>query len=430
MSTALHISVVPASLVLGDRQLSAQWLELYALVALQHCDDPEGFVTVERIHRLSEWHLKQPGSVGKEIARHVASMKSTGANVLYSPPGSKTRAWRLDLPREALVLCPSTEAVAAWLEAHTHIASDRLSWSRDLRRVLEASMLLRDGRAAAALEVLEVARESADMPLRAWRALSLGRAYYIEGEEEQGDELEALIDEWTGCGEPSGRAVETRLRLLRAMNERFDDAARTRATLTKMVADLGLSGDAGSLGATLNVLGVLERRSGNPSRALEHLTRAVSLLGISGDFQLLQAALYNAALARRSELRRSGQPPDELAFELLDLCLMVCREFKVGGGSALALISYAHWSVDSGLFDQAGRLLGRAEETLRTSEVSYDQAYFLEVRARLSLAEAGTANGCLRDLRAAARLYAEVGDTRAEERVDALVRRLIGGRAQ
>ena len=68
------------------------------------------------------------------------------------------------------------QAVAAWLEERTHIAKDHLAWSRDVRQVIEAATLLRDGRAAAALETLAATRRSADVPLRAWRALLLGRA--------------------------------------------------------------------------------------------------------------------------------------------------------------------------------------------------------------------------------------------------------------
>ncbi|MEZ4384395.1 MAG: hypothetical protein R3A79_23910 [Nannocystaceae bacterium] len=429
MTPAVQICVTPASLSLGARRLGTQWLEFYALLALQRREDPEAFVTVERVHRLAAWHLKQPGSVGKEIARHVASMRGEEVNVLASPAGGKTRAWRI-AASAAVTLGPTPEAVEAWLAARTHVATDHLAWSRDMRRVVEAATLLRDGRAADALDVLGAARESSDVPLRAWRALSLGRAYALDGEEQEGDELDALIDEWTGCAEPSGRAVEARLRSLRAMQERFDDAARTRATLTKLVADLEVAGDAGTLGAALSVLGVLERHSGNASRALEHLTRAASLLGISGDNQLLQDALFNAAQARVSELRRGGHPPDALAFDLLDLCLTICREFRVGQDSARAEITYAWWSVESGELDRAEAMLERAREILAVSEAMHDQAAFLEVRARLRLARGRPQAELLRDLRAAARIYAEVGDHEAAARVEALSARLLGGRVR
>jgi hypothetical protein len=207
------------------------------------------------------------------------------------------------------------------------------------------------------------------------------------------------------------------------MRERFGDASQTRATLTKMAADLELGGDAGSLGVILNVLGVLERRSGNPARAFEHLCRAAGLLAVVGDYQTLQAALYNAALVHTSLLKRDNLPPDDLSFSLLDLCLSICRELHVGGDSALAEITRADWSIDRGRLDDADALLSQASRILESAEASYDQAYFMEVRARLAFERRAPMREVTRDMKAAARMFGEVGDARAEERVVTLLRR-------
>lgn len=416
----------PATAMLGEETLRAQWAEFFALLALQQREDPAAHVTVDRVHRLASWRGKRPESVGKEVRRKVAALAALGfGEVVSSPARSRTRAWRLGMDARRVRLSPSASAVAAWLDERTCAAVDHLAWGRELQRLVEASIALRQGRGTDARRRLgQAPGEVRDVALQAWRALTEGRAAYLADGEDAVPTLDALIDAWASHCEPAGRAVEARLRSSRAMQKRFDDPPRTRAVLSRLVAACERAGDAGSLGVLLNVLGVVERRAGEPSRAFEYLLRAAGLLGIVGDYHTLQATLFNAAWAHHSVLKRGGRGPDALAFLLIDLCLAVCREFQAGNDSALAEITRAEWSLDVGAPSEAEEMLGRASRILDVSEASYDLAYFHQVRGRLRFDQGATIGEVERDLRIAARIYGQVGDCRGKRRAIALLHQL------
>lgn len=414
MTCLVTVRVSPPSVTIGDIVRGEQWAEMYALLALQRRDAPLAFVPVERVHRLEGWKHKHLSSVGKEVARHLAGLQKKGFGGVLTAL-HRTKAWRLTADVELL---PSAEAVFEWLELRVVVESNHLAWGQELRCLAEATVLLRNGRVADAQDLLrEHAMSTRDRGLLAWRALLEGRAAYMGEDEERYEKLDGLIDAWERSTDPAGRAVEARLRSFRAMQERFEDAERTRATLTKMATDLEIQGDAGTLGIVLNVLGVLERRSGEPTRAFEHVSRAAGLLAVAGDYHTLQAALFNAALAHRGVLRKEGLPPDDLALSLLDLCILVCREFHVGGDSALAETTQADWLLDRGELSRAAARLEEASSILSVSESSYDQACFLEVRARMGFLRRAPMSEVERDVNAAMRIFGEVGDRRAEERL-------------
>lgn len=425
MGPSIHLNLSPPSVRIGSLHMRDQWVELYALLVMQEMDEPGVPVTVERVHRLAGWSLKKQDSVGKEIARHLATLRDQSLDHVVLAP-SKTRAWRLGIPLSDVRPSPSRSALREWLSSRMLPQSGTAAWGIELTRLVQAMIALRKGRADEAGGLLRPApNDVRDGSLMGLRALLAGRILYIEEDPGELDELDAMIVRWEKHTGAAARAVAARLRSFQVMRGRYADAASTRATLTKLAADLDLSGDAGSLGVILNVLGILERRSGDPARGFEHLCRAAALHAITGDHQNLQAALYNAAIARKSELKRLGEPPDDLSLSLLELCLIVCQEMHVGEDSALAELTRADWLLDRHALGEVEPLLRRAEHILQTIESSYDQAFFLQVRGRFLFEKGASMREVVRDMNASARIYGEVGDFRAERRATAMLKRFL-----
>lgn len=424
MSAVLCVRVNPPCVELGPLVLRGQWAELYALLAIEQRAHPPGVTTLDRVHRLATWRPKQPHSVGKEIARHLQLLKQHGlGDVLCAK--EKTKAWRLGLARASVQLVPSESAVSSWLRTRLLMEGEQTNWGEEMQRLVEAALLLRRGAGSTAQQKLGSPHAGTHDPtLRAWRALLMGRAAYMAEDQAQNAELERLILQWSGSTDPAGRAVGARLLSYRVLRKRFTEPEETRKKLTKLASDCELAGDVGSLGVILNVLGLLERALGNPEAAFEHFTRAAGLVGISGDYHMLQAVAYNAARARGDLLEQRGERPDELAFRLLDLCLLICQELHVGQDSALAEITRAAWLLEKGDHAGARDWLDKARSILRSTEASYDQAYFREIEARLRLETGGAIDECIRDLRTAARLFGQAGDAQRRRRVQDLVIRL------
>jgi hypothetical protein len=266
------------------------------------------------------------------------------------------------------------------------------------------------------LDRLPETLDDVEPALEAW-SVSLRARAAAQFYDEDDEVLSQLDERWSDRTDAPARAVSARIRALMALRYRFETPAATLASLGKVAAELERRGDIGSLGAVMNVMGLLARRMGDPDSGAANHLRAVALAGISGDYPSLQATLYNLALCRRAILARRGKPPDHAVFTLVDLCQRVCARFGVGGDSALAEISGAEWALEAGDLARARRYLDQAEALVRGLDATYDQACFLEIRADVERADPRGQADPSHDLRTAEALFSKVGDEAAAARV-------------
>ncbi|MDI1428221.1 hypothetical protein [Polyangium sorediatum] len=406
-----------------EAPLKGQWLDFYAALALARTGKRRDadFVTAESLSRVGAWQHKKVESVGKEIARHLGDLAVKGMGDLIEHQG-RTIAWKLVMPAKAIVLKPNPSEVHAWIEARTREFSTPKGWVGDLRTLVECVAMLQQGKAEDVIDRLKDCAASQTEPtICAWRAFLRGRAAYQHEDDDDDQVLSDLVTEWSRSKDAPGRTVHARLRALLALRYRFEDPEATLASLAKLATDLELRGDIASLGTVINAMGILARRAGKTELSTSHHMRAAALFGLVGDHQSLQAALFNLALCRWTELRARNQKPDEDVLELIELCLHVCSQFGVGKDSAQAEICGAQWAFEMGDTQRARRYLAEAEHALQSIENTYDHACFFEVRALIDSASPAIEGDPIRDLKTARSLYVSCGDQDSVRRVDRLL---------
>jgi tetratricopeptide (TPR) repeat protein len=201
------------------------------------------------------------------------------------------------------------------------------------------------------------------------------------------------------------------------MDDRFENPQEGIRRLARIAASLDRAGDHATLAVVLHVLGVLKRRAGDPLEGASLHQRAATLAGLSDDHSTLQAALNNLALCRAIVVGS----PDGTTLQLLDACLAVCAKFGVGGDSALAETTGAHWAMKTGDIEKARGYLDAAKAIIERLPSDYEQARFLAAQAEVTMASGGDRTSAIRDLRAAVRLFEASGDepsaARARKRI-------------
>ncbi|ACY15447.1 hypothetical protein [Haliangium ochraceum] len=419
----LVVDVETGRVVVGSSELHHQWVDFYAALALSLLDatsEPQ-FVGVDEISRIGPWQHKKPGSVGKEIARHIAKPAVEG--VLEHR--GKTKAWRLTLPAARVRLLPDEEAVRAWLDSRSLRPAASHEWLDDLHRLVMALISLQEGRAEQVLRDLDAPlSDGAAPPARAWAALLRGRAAFQYDDTEV---LEQLHEDWFKRADGAGRTVGAKLRAIIAFRDRFHDASDALQTLSHLAAELEMRGDTAALGSILNVMGILLRRAGEPEAALVHHLRAVALLGISGDYPSLEGTLFNLANCRREALEQAGSPPDDSVFSLLELGRAVYSRFTVGQDSAQSEVAGAQWALEAGDPEKARHYLRLAEAIVEKSDNEFDQACFHYARARIEHAFPDGSSDPMKDLRVAERKFEALGDTTALADTRRLLKRVRAG---
>jgi hypothetical protein len=407
------IDVQEERVKIGAVERRGQWLEFYVLLALARADraPEQAIVTAEEVANVGVWRDIKPESVGKQIARHLLWLKKRRLGGTIASR-EKTKAWRLG--SEARVsFVPDLAAARAWVAAKSSATADAGEWLEHLRVLVEATATLQRGGAEAVLRALRGRTMKGSEPaFRAWRALLRGRAAV---QHDAVGLLDQLRVNWAKRTDAPARTVSARLRALTALRQRFTDPSAELATLGRLAAQLERRGDVGALASVLNVMGLLARRGGDPQRASSLHLRAVAMFGIVGDYPSLQAVLYNLAYDHRQVLDAKGEPPDDRVFALVELCLLVCERFNVGGDSAQAEISAARWALEAGNACRARDYLVRAERILRSAEATYDQACFLLLRAQIEIAQPHGSSDPVRDLGAAEGLFDQAGDIPSKE---------------
>lgn len=408
----LSVNIDSGRVLLDSNELRNQWLEFYAILALCRLNPSSThlFVGADAVGRVGPWRHKVPASVGKEIARHLAWLDERTLGSFLSNQG-KTQAWRLNLPPAAIRLLPSEAAVRAWVESRSAKPAAEHGWVDDLRRLVETTILLQEGKAEQVLQELSPPlSRGAESTVLAWAALIRGRAAYQHDDD---DLLVQLHDDWFKRADGPGKTVSARLRALIAFQNRFEAPDEVLRTLSRLAAELELRGDTAALGSVLNVMGMLVRRMGDPSAAMMHHMRAVALLGIVGDYPSLEGSLFNLANCKREALQKEGLPPDDSVFALVELARVVSRRFTIGQSSAQTEIAAAQWACEMKDPARARYYLGEAEGIVKLAESTYDQACFHFARARIERAFPDGSADPIRDLRIAERMFEDVGDRTA-----------------
>lgn len=412
MSIRVQIDVTHERVVLGDsptREFRGQWVAFYGLLALRaESATDAAFLAAEELGRFDRWQHKVPASIGKEVSRHLSRLDADGLAGLVGHRG-KTRQWRLQAADVSMY--PTRDAVAQWLEDRR--APPAVPALGALGTLVQATLALHAGRTEQAMQAaLDSVPEGANDA--AWRAVVAGRAAQRTDE---GDQIQSLHDELESRGGAAVRAARARLAALGVYDQRYFDPAERLVALRGLAGRLEAGGDVGSLGAVLNVMGLLARRAARPEEGAGHLRRACSLFGLCGDMGSLQAALFNLALCRSDVLQRRSEPPDDDAMELIDLCLAICSSFGVGRDSAQAEITGCRWSLHRGEVNRARSYLDEARRIVEVLPSDFEHACFLRARAELALATSDPNATPVKDLHVALRLFTRLGDEFMVKRV-------------
>jgi tetratricopeptide (TPR) repeat protein len=380
-----------------------QWVEFYARLALdllETSDNPR-WLTPESLQRLASWSVKSLGSVGKEVARHLGTLKRSSVE-------SKgiTKAWRLTLNPDVLSLLPNQAATEAWLRARTIDPSTRLA-DDTVAHLIDGLMALRGGHTERADADLRAVGGSPLPP--AFAALNALLRFKVDVQYAELEDLEREAEAMAAATDPLSLSVHARLVASLAFLNRFQSSGRHTKALERAAAKLEGTGDLATLGTVLNVLGLLCRRAGEPIRATGYLQHALALSAISQDYVTVQGTLFNLAQARIAAREAEGLPPDESAFILIDLCLRVCLEFGVGSDSVQAELLATSCARKLGQYERAKRHLADSEQFVKQLENPYEVACWHRQRAKLAVDANDPLLDPLKDARIAAKFFAEAG---------------------
>jgi len=153
--------------------LTGQWVTFYALLATRiRTHGAREYVTKGELHEFGRWQHKTPASVGKEVARHLRKLNTTGHQQIVEHDG-KTKRGRLSVEPDQLSVVPHRDALQPWLDGRRAPASIPALGS--LSTLVEATLALHSGQAEEAMElawatVPETANDAA------WRAVVAAKA--------------------------------------------------------------------------------------------------------------------------------------------------------------------------------------------------------------------------------------------------------------
>lgn len=414
----ITLDLTTNSVRIDDAELTEQFAELYALL-VEASSTAERWLVADDLKTFGRWQYKRPGSVGKEVRRHVVAMKRLKLDSgIESPPRASTRQWRLVRP-EAVVVVPEN-ALPSWIAARRQVVMPEGISVPQVRRLMQASLAFRRGHMEQALDWLGSTEPAGRRSVwDAWQTLLEARARVRVTNKSDGnwDEIRSALDGWKASNSALGNAMAARLSAVLAYGHRSDDV-ESGPDLNALAALLEHSGDLASLATVINVRGLLLQRSVDrrEPNALTQLRsarrdfeRAAGLFGFIGDAWSLQAALFNSALALRHELALQGQVANDAFFEVLGLSLDVCDAFHVGDDSiqAEALGARAAW--DAGRRDLAETYFERAVARGSHLDSDFEQgvlAWLMGRRAELQ----GDIGGARRYLASARAQFVKAGD--------------------
>lgn len=367
------------------RPLQGQWVSFYLALALQALasESPPPFLEAHDLRTLGPWFHKKPGSVGKEIARHLQDVAEWGLGDLIVHDG-RTKRWRLNVSPEEIELLPSREECERWLreqrwdpvDAIEEFPETLVSW---LVHITRALIRLEEGKIDAGLQLIKEAKREhgGSVLLCAIAELVELRLWARVGEyPDPGPSL-------SQCTGNIGRALSVRATLAQVLAPATDpshlDAAieHSRKLLTRLESIPDING----LGIAYNALGVLLRRRKNFDQAVKFLRYAAALLVASYDLITLQAAVFNLGHTL-SEVARDERELRE-ALRLVELDREMCVSLGLGRDSAQAEIVAGMICLELGELDAAKQWLSAGQCLVETLDSDYNRGGVEELRARL-----------------------------------------------
>jgi tetratricopeptide (TPR) repeat protein len=366
-----------------DHVLKGQWVTFYLALALRRLTAESPSLDCQELHLLWPWSLKQAGSGGKEVSRHIDQLSKWGLVGLIAH-GGKTKRWRLDIAPEKITFRPSLERCRAWLEEKRN---DPLNEAGKVPRLLiawlehttGAIICLVQGRVREGLDLIEAAKAEATgwMLLGAITELVEIRLLARVGEYPYFDDFPFL----SRCDDAIGRTLRIRAELAQAL-----EPGRPPESCRNLVLSLQGLPDINGLGTAYNALGALFRRKGQYDVAEQCLRYAAALLVASFDLPTLQAALFNLG----HTLSKQADNDQDLreALRLIELDRMIYSALGIGGDSAQAEVVAGAICLKLGELAAAKEWLERGRELAESLDSDYNSACIERLHARILWVEA------------------------------------------
>jgi tetratricopeptide (TPR) repeat protein len=390
----ITVDIAEESVKLEDgatcRLLGGQWVVFYLALALRLLSgkgEPSLFLDAPALRLLRPWFYKKPGSVGKEVARHLHELAEWGLDGMVIS-GGLTKRWRLNIASQAVVFQPSKEACELWLNEQRVDVGDSIeelpetlvAW---LVHVTRALIRLVRGEIEEGLKLVALAKRE-----HGGSALLGATAELIEAR------LCSRVKSYPDLGPhltqaqgSLGRALLARADLTTALAptpepEDLEEAIRRTREVALRFETLP---DIDGLGSAHNALGVLLRRGRHFAEAKRCLRYAAALLVASFDLPNLQAALFNLGHTL-SEKAESAEDLRE-ALSLIQLDREIYSELGIGRDSAQAEIVGGTIYLRLNELKEAERWLDAGRRIADTLGSDYDKGGIEELRARLLWAQ-------------------------------------------
>lgn len=387
----------------------------------------DGWITTSAVHALPAWRGMAHESVGKQVARHIDTLRAKGHDLVDWQ--GKTMASQLKPAVKAGLDAALPGRARAWLEgrqassARRFGAVDAAAMAQWALRSAAATIAITTGEAKAGYSALKQAYAGIDHPdlLAITNVLATRIGQRLE---EPHDPVPGGLGSYPSVFE---QAVEARRMAAYAI--RSDSTAWEAQVLglKRLLPRLSAGGSLTSMAYVHNGLALLLRRLGRHAEALEHVQEAVPLAIFSGDLTLIQSVLFNFGNIL-SELRRS-QPhalPGVDPLQLLEADITIRQQFGLGKDSAQAELLLAYLAYENGELDRAARWLDASAAIIAVNKAPADRALFHRVAGLLACArQPGSAEG-LAELDHAITLFDRVGNRASADCVRAERQRLSG----
>lgn len=360
-----------------------EWVEFYALMAVnrvQHLDSQHPITSAE-LGSVGQWALKQPASVGKEVARHLRRLNELGLGDVVDAP-KKTGAWRLALPSQEILLEPSRETVSDWLRLrswatlglHDVHASAHFEWFQSCTRSI---VLVFTGRIEAALQLVGEARSSVKGALLLEAITDLLELRFSWRQGLEVDEGPALVR----CAGRIGQALRVRGAVPQMLTPDWTNLEAATNHLSRTIARIEAGPDISGLSMATNALGIIFRRRAM-LREAEQCFGYSAALAIAGlDIATLQQLMFN--LGHTLYLKDGTNDTLGKALMFFEVDREIADALNIGKDSAQAEILAGTACLYLGDVPRAREWLRLGREVVATAGSPIDQAGLDRLEARI-----------------------------------------------
>lgn len=374
----LTIDAVEGTVSISSKRISVvfhrQWVVFYLALALRalSTEDGSAYLEAHELQFLGPWFHKKPGSVGKEVARHLDQLSERGLAEAVLHDG-RTKRWRLGIGSIKVDLRPSAQHCDLWLREQQwdllggieRVPQSMGAW---LSSVTRAIIAMEQGQIKEGLKHIRSSkREHASSTLLG----AIGEIVELR--------LYARIGQYpdpstclTQCVGNIGKALLIRAELAQALAPDFETIDLAIENFRRLTLRLEVLPDINGLGTAYNALGVLFRRSKQFDLAERCLRYAAALLVASFDLPTLQAALFN--LGHTLYKRGTTRSEMEEALSLISLDREICYALGIGKDSAQAEIVAGTICVKLGELERAEHWLEEGRKIVQVLASDYNKA--------------------------------------------------------